>query len=165
MGHFIGSPAETATGGEWKFYRHMREILKKWDEVTCYYEPWLGDLHPDFLLLSPQFGVIVVEIKDYRSQTIAGVGATGSWEGREKETGEKFTLKNPFDQLYQYWRAVKDRINHAQLPSDIDVPVGRVAIFARILGDSPEGIEIRQYCPTQIFACFRETLNDPSALW
>ncbi len=58
----------------------------------------------------------------------------GKWEKLD-ENNNAVSLENPFDQLYQYWRVVQDRINFSHLPPEIRVPVTQLAVLSEISKD------------------------------
>jgi len=157
MANFLSIPPSTATDGERKFYKRVDQVFLEENHLIGYFEPFIGDLHPDYILISPKCGVIIVEIKDYSGKYLKTITKSGKWE-RLKE--DKATpLQNPFDQLYQYWRAIIDRVSYCQFPKDLDVPITRIVGFSQISQDDYVAEKIRSIAPSKIHLCFKEVFN------
>ena len=58
------------TSGERRFARLLEAKLE--DDYLCWYNVPIGParLHPDFIILHPQRGVLILEVKDWRLSTI-----------------------------------------------------------------------------------------------
>ncbi len=153
----LNKPSPNATSGERSFFNRIDQIYGENDTVIGYVEPDIGGLHPDFLLMSPSFGVVLAEIKDYSPERLHIVTKTGDWEKLD-EKDNAVSIKNPFDQLYQFWRAVKDRVNYSAFPDNVDIPIIRIAVFSQISKDSEIAEKIREVTPNKIQLCFKETL-------
>ncbi len=153
----LNKPPPTATAGERSFFNRVKQTFSDEKKVIGYFEPDVGGLHPDFLLLSPDFGVIVAEIKDYSPIGLSSVPKSGSWE--KLEVDKTISLDNPFDQLHQYWRAVQDRVNFSHFPSDVEIPIIRVAVFSQISGEGELAEELRRIAPNKVQLCFKEAVS------
>ena len=68
MAKFLSKPESNATAGERAFFNRIQAYFEGDDKVLVYFEPYIGNLQPDFLILSPNFGIIIVEIKDYSAK-------------------------------------------------------------------------------------------------
>ena len=79
MGKVIGVLSRNSTPGEKKIFKYITLKFKSDSTVFCYYEPLIGDERPDFLLLGPTFGVVVIEVKDYSENLISETPPTGNW--------------------------------------------------------------------------------------
>ena len=106
MVQFLSKPSKNATQGERFFYNRLDQVFADRDDIIVYFEPDIIGLHPDVLILSPKIGIIIVEIKDYTEQFLKNAPKTGGWEYIQDE--KVITISNPFDQMYQYWRSVKN---------------------------------------------------------
>src|SRR4051812_44372098 len=64
--------ARGMTSGERRFAQRLIEKLE--DDYLCWYDVAVGPLsrHPDFILLHPQRGLLILEIKDWKLETIRG---------------------------------------------------------------------------------------------
>jgi len=87
------------TSGERRFARRLESHLE--DDWLCWYDVPVGprSMHPDFLLLHPRRGLLVVEVKDWRLETIRSIdklSTTLLLESREKREA------NPLEQARQY---------------------------------------------------------------
>jgi len=61
-------PHHASMGEKWVF-----TILQRLsDENIVYYEPIIADRYPDFILISPELGVLVIEVKGWLSKDILG---------------------------------------------------------------------------------------------
>lgn len=158
MADFLSKPPLTATAGERAFYNRIKSIFLGENHVLGYFEPDIGGIHPDFLLLSPKYGLIVIEIKDYSEKYLKTISKTGKWE-RLKHENISISVDNPFDQLYQYWRVIKDRVNLCHFPEELEIPIIRIAVFSQISKNGKVAEEIRKITPYKINICFKETLS------
>ncbi|MEJ2250003.1 MAG: NERD domain-containing protein [Candidatus Lokiarchaeota archaeon] len=157
MVKFLSKPNSNSTSGERSYFNRIEEFFSDYDKELVYFEPELNGFRPDFLQISPQFGVIITEIKDYSEKSLATVSKSGSWE--MIRDNERVYISNPFDQLYQYWRLVKDKINHSQFPQNIDIPIIRIVVFSQISQDSILAEKIQELAPKKINLCFTESLG------
>ncbi|MGH7304215.1 MAG: 3'-5' exonuclease [Candidatus Rokuibacteriota bacterium] len=62
---------DTATAGERKVFAALREHLP--EDYLVYYDIRVGDRYPDFTVIGPDLGVVVLEVKDWRLKSIVGV--------------------------------------------------------------------------------------------
>ncbi len=157
MAIFLSEPSETATSGERAFFNRIQSIFAEENHVIGYFEPDIGGLYPDFLLISPKFGITIVELKDYSGSFIKTISKTGKWE-RLKGDNIKL-IENPFDQLHQYWRVVKDRVDKCHFSEELKIPINRLVVFSKISRDRQIATKIRKIAPVKINLCFRETLS------
>jgi len=157
MGIFLSKPSRNATTGEKMFFNRVDYYFTNSNDVIGYFEPNIGELHPDYLLLSPKYGLIIIEIKDYSAKHLKTIAKSGQWE---KLNGDGlFLINNPFDQMHQYWRAVMDRVNHCNFPKDIKIPIIRLVVFSQISKKSQQAQEIIENSPLKVHVAFKEVLN------
>jgi hypothetical protein len=66
----IASVTGKMTGGERRFARRLESHLE--DDYLCWYDVPVGPrrMHPDFLVLHPRRGLLVIEVKDWKLYTI-----------------------------------------------------------------------------------------------
>lgn len=153
----LNKPPPTATIGERMFFNRVERIFPGNNSVAGYFEPDVGGLRPDFVLLSPDFGVMVVEVKDYSPTKLLTITKSGDWEMRRGD--RRTSIENPFDQIYQYWCAIKDRINSSHFPEEVQIPIIRLVVFSQISQDKFIAQEIRKNAPNKIHICFKETVE------
>lgn len=106
------------TLGERRFAQRLLEKLE--DDYLCWYDVPVGPLsqHPDFVLLHPRRGVLIVEVKDWKLETIVDADKT-SFTIRTAR-GRK-VVANPLEQARQYAHAVSDELQRDPL---LTVPDG-----------------------------------------
>ncbi|MHB8058110.1 MAG: 3'-5' exonuclease [Desulfuromonadaceae bacterium] len=93
------------TPGERKFARLLEAKLE--DDYLCWYNVPIGPsrLHPDFIIMHPQRGLLVLEVKDWRMSTIQSIN---SHEATIFVNGTPAKVKNPLEQARGYAMAVAD---------------------------------------------------------
>jgi len=100
--------------------------------IPAYFETRYGTEYrqPDFVLVSPQFGIIIIEVKDWNIRTNAyrfkdqmTVTCTSH------STGQTVTPKNPFDQAQKYLFALRDLMK-AELRNDLHKRLSISALVA-----------------------------------
>lgn len=97
------------TGGEKRLWRILDSHLN--DEHIVWYNPLIGDQNwaPDFVILHPQHGLLVLEVKDWKIESIK------SGSNREKivlNTSDGAVNKdNPLEQVKKYAQAI-ERLLH-----------------------------------------------------
>jgi UvrD-like helicase C-terminal domain/Nuclease-related domain/AAA domain len=64
---------DAATKGERKVFAALRQYLP--EDYLVYYDIRVGDRYPDFTVIGPNLGVVVLEVKDWRLRSIAGARA------------------------------------------------------------------------------------------
>ena len=87
------------TSGERRFARRLESHLE--DDYVCWYNVPVGawNQHPDFLILHPRRGLLVIEVKDWKLENIRSMDkltATLQVDGREVRKS------NPLEQAKQY---------------------------------------------------------------
>jgi len=65
---FPDSAPQEATPGEKLMFKTFRDALP--DEFLVWHEPSTPKGKPDFILLSPNYGLLVVEVKDWHPEMI-----------------------------------------------------------------------------------------------
>ena len=85
--------------GEKRFARRLVDKLE--DDYLCWYDVPVGPrgLHPDFVVLNPRRGLLIVEVKDWKLETIKS--ADKASVTILTNTGHKVVL-NPLEQARQY---------------------------------------------------------------
>ncbi len=154
----LNRPPLNATQGEKTFFRRLENFLSNNESFIGYCEPYLGGFRPDFIILSPLYGVVIIEIKDYRSNKLKTISETCPWTYFKDNTLEN--IGNPFDQLYQYWRIIKDRIDLCHFPNHVKIPIIQIAVFSQISKEDPIFLKIKQYTPERLFLCFKEDISN-----
>ncbi|MDA8430656.1 MAG: NERD domain-containing protein [Geobacteraceae bacterium] len=93
------------TPGERKFACLLEAKLE--DDYLCWYNVPIGParLHPDFIIMHPQRGVLILEVKDWRLSTIQTIN---THEATIFVNNNPITVKNPLEQARGYAMAVAD---------------------------------------------------------
>ena len=101
---------DSATSGEEKLARLLRRLPEDW---TVYYEPRVAQYQPDFVILAPHLGLLVIEVKDWKLSSILAVDQE-SVELLPSGAGASSSVKNPLRQADAYWQALKDECNRSK---------------------------------------------------
>jgi hypothetical protein len=128
MAQMLPSDATTFhTDGEASCYRFLAQVAKPDDRYTVWYVPEVDGVEPDFILFSPDLGLLVLEVKDWYLEQIDAADPERFHvrEGRQVEA-----RRNPLRQAREYTHHVLDRLrddgrlmwhdgphaNHAKVP-------------------------------------------------
>jgi hypothetical protein len=84
----------SATVGERLLFRTLKMYLP--DDYIVYYEPEIRGKRPDFVIIGPDLGLVVLEVKDYTLSTLLQLN-NDEWT-IVNATGEQATVKSPFRQ-------------------------------------------------------------------
>lgn len=99
----INSCLSRMTSGERRFAQRLEQLLE--DDYLCWYDVPVGPkgLHPDFIILHPRRGILILEVKDWKLETIQQMDKTTATlltaDGLKREA-------NPLEQARQYCHAV-----------------------------------------------------------
>lgn len=88
---------EFSTIGEELFYKNVLSSLT--DDWIVFYEPLVQSYQPDFIVFQPNIGISVIEIKDYKNNTIIDINPK-NWV-IHTEHGAK-TVTSPVEQAIRY---------------------------------------------------------------
>ncbi|GGG18374.1 DNA helicase [Lysinibacillus alkalisoli] len=125
-----------AMPGERLLFTTLKKYLN--DDYIVYYEPQIKGSRPDFVIIGPMLGIVVLEVKDYLEQTIMYLNANDC-QLLTKE-GKQITQKNPLLQAREYAFTI---INMLKRDSDLTqregaykggllFPVGYGCVFTRM---------------------------------
>ncbi len=95
-----------ATLGERLLFQTLKEYLPPDDIV--YYEPDLYGRRPDFVVISPELGLVVLEVKDYTKNTLVELNPD-RWSLR-KGNGERITVTSLSKQARDYAFRIADKL-------------------------------------------------------
>ncbi len=87
------SATNLKTEGEKRLFRLLRDALP--DDFRVWYEPRIKSRYPDFVLLAPAFGLLLLEVKDWSAGKISGASSKTVQRGNESS-------KNPIEQARDY---------------------------------------------------------------
>jgi len=89
------------TSGEKRFAVRLEQKLD--DDYLIWYDVTIGkkQLHPDFIVLHPLRGLLVLEVKDWKIDTIVNV-SRANWTIADRNTSQPKQVKNPLEQARNY---------------------------------------------------------------
>ena len=95
------------TAGETRLAHRLHAKLE--DDYLCWYDVPVGRsrIHPDFVILHPRRGLLVLEVKDWKRDTIREANKVSFVLLTDK--GQK-TVANPLEQARQYAQAISDQL-------------------------------------------------------
>lgn len=85
---------QKATAGERMVFQTLRDVLPS--DYMVYYEPGIMGKRPDFVIIGPDLGLLVLEVKDYTKSTLYQLNHD-EWVIRHSGGAVK-TVKSPFKQ-------------------------------------------------------------------
>lgn len=126
----------TATAGERLLFRTLKEYLP--DDYIVYYEPEIHGRRPDFVVIGPDLGLLVLEVKDYTKNTLFQLNqdewtlVTSSGE----QTKTKSPLKQARDNVFHIVDHLKKDKSLVQLEGryqfQLKFPYGFGTVFTRL---------------------------------
>lgn len=96
----------TATAGERLLFHTLREHLP--DDYIVYYEPRIAGRRPDYVVIGPDLGMLVLEVKDYTESTLYEL-YPDEWRIYNTK-GELHTVSNPLHQARTYAFNIVDKL-------------------------------------------------------
>jgi len=153
---------DARTSGEQELIDFLCNTLD--DTWTIFYEPLIEDIRPDIVLYSPFHGIIIIEVKDWTSQTIKSL-ALDHWV-ITTEVGEKKVL-SPLKQVSEYgFKLINFLSNHKELIHSkgnnlgkLIFPVGYLCFFTRLSLVEIESLKIPSVMPARFVFC-KQVLNE-----
>jgi hypothetical protein len=165
----LSSVARKMTSGERRFASRLETHLE--DDYLCWYDVPVGRAraHPDFIILHPRRGILILEVKDWKLSSIHAFSKTSVTLITEK--GLKHTA-NPLEQARQYAHAVIDVLARdpallqpqgSQYQGRLALPWGYGVVFTNItraqLEGAAQGEDIGQVLPLERVMCYDEMLE------
>ena len=126
----------SATAGERLLFRTLKTYLP--DDYIVYYEPEIHGRRPDFVILGPDLGMVVLEVKDYTRNTLFQLNHD-EWTILNT-SGEQATVKSPLkqarDNVFHIVDVLKKDKNLIQTEGkyqfQLKFPYGYGAVFTRL---------------------------------
>jgi len=105
----LGSCKGRMTGGEKRLAERLENKLE--DDYLLWYDVPVGpqQLHPDFIVLHPSRGLLILEVKDFRLATIVQADKE-QWTILDSASCEPKHIQSPFGQARHYAHAVCDAL-------------------------------------------------------
>lgn len=95
------------TAGERLVFDQLdRELDEPWE---IYLQPHLNGMRPDFVLLNPTVGIVVIEVKDWNFDAMhyfVKKRDNGHVELSARKDGREFAVPNPFSRIKEYKEAI-----------------------------------------------------------
>ncbi|MFD6509496.1 nuclease-related domain-containing protein [Bacillus sp. NPDC060175] len=134
MANVYPDSPEPRTIGEKQVIEFLTSNLD--ESWTLFYEPLIVNRQPDLLLFNDQYGILVLEIKDYRRSTIVTV-SPNEWMIKG-ERGEVH-LSSPYTQARNYTFTVMDFLakeplltNSSVFSGKLKIPVVPICVFTNL---------------------------------
>ena len=159
-----------STRGEKRLFKILEKLP---NDCVCYYEAKLASLRPDFVVISPQLGVLIIEEKGwYRTQ----IDSADSHSVVLNRSGKLEAVKHPLSQARDYMFEAMDQCKEADRTGQLThtsgahqgkffFPFGHIAVLSNIsltqMGRSDRSNQ-EVFPPTQIV--FRDGLEAMEAL-
>jgi superfamily I DNA and RNA helicase len=143
-----------ASQGEQRFFRICAEKLP--NHYYIWYEPRINSKHPDFIILAPDFGLLIIEIKGWYSNNII--------EGNQdyfclKTYGEDYHTteqqKSPLSQARDYLNLMLNQLREYPIltqkegnyQGQLAFPIGWGAIMSNITNEQAKKIDLTRILP------------------
>ncbi|WHZ06037.1 3'-5' exonuclease [Neobacillus sp. YX16] len=126
----------SATTGERLFFRTLKTILP--DDYIVYFEPDIQGRRPDFVIIGPDLGIVVLEVKDYTKNTLFQINHD-EWH-IVTTSGEQAVIKSPMkqarDNMFHVVDTLKKDKSLIQLEGkykfQLKFPYGHGVVFTRM---------------------------------
>jgi hypothetical protein len=154
-----------ASQGEIKLFEILAKKLP--DYFYIWYEPRINRLHPDFIILGPDFGLLVIEVKGWYPKNII----TANSDLFKIETqGEDYQTTNnqssPLRQAKNYLDSLLNQLQkyriltqqNGKYQGKLAFPIGWGALMSNITYDQAESNKITQVLPSPQVAYRNELL-------
>ena len=154
----INSPLTRMTPGERRFAARIEEKLE--NDYLCWFDIPIGGgkHHPDFVILHPGRGLLVLELKDWKLETIRFMNKQCATI--VTSDGEK-SVRNPIEQARQHLHGIKERLEHdAQLvhasgpyTGRLAFPYGQGVVFCNITRKQFDSTDLGEVLPADLVIC------------
>jgi hypothetical protein len=153
----------SATTGERLFFRTLKTFLP--DDYIVYYEPDIQGRRPDFVIIGPDLGIVVLEVKDYMKNTLLQINHD-EWHivtTSEEQTVVKSPMKQARDNMFHVVDTLKKDKSLIQLDGkykfQLKFPYGHGVVFTRLY--SKDFIQEGIYSVIEPNLCFTRDEIDP----
>ena len=160
----LGACTSRMTSGERRLAERLEQKLD--DDYLLWYDVSVGprNVHPDFVVVHPRRGILILEVKDWRLATI-GQADKQTWE--IIPDGVPKTVINPLEQARQYAHQVVDALKrdpqlvHAdgQYQGQLAFPWSYGVVFTNITRKQFDAAELQHIIEPQRVLCQDEMLE------
>lgn len=161
----FGSCSARMTSGENRFSRRLESKLD--DDYLCWYDVSIGEKtrHPDFVVLHPSRGLLILEVKDWRLSTIQSMDK--QHVALLTERGIVHQL-NPLEQARQYMFAITTKLERdpklvfpvGSLKGKPFFPYGHGVVLSYITRRQFDANNMGDVIPPHLVICQDEMLED-----
>ncbi|WML48477.1 3'-5' exonuclease [Neobacillus sp. PS3-34] len=153
----------SATMGERLLFRTLKTYLP--DDYIVYFEPEIQGRRPDFVIIGPDLGLIVLEVKDYTKNTLFQLNHD-EWH-IVTTSGDQAVIKSPMkqarDNMFRVVDALKKDKSLVQLDGkfkfQLKFPYGHGVVFTRLF--SKDMVENSLYSIIEPHLCLTRDEIDP----
>ncbi|MFD0048952.1 3'-5' exonuclease [Actinomycetes bacterium NPDC127524] len=127
----------SATAGERLLFQTLKSYLP--DDYIVYYEAEIQGKRPDFIIIGPDLGIVVLEVKDYTRNTLMQINHD-QWQIVSTSSGEQTVVKSPLKQARDYMFHIVDVLKkdkdlvqlEGKYQFQLKFPYGFGAVFTRL---------------------------------
>lgn len=153
----------SATTGERLFFRTLKTFLP--DDYIVYFEPDIQGRRPDFAIIGPDLGIVVLEVKDYTKNTLFQINHD-EWH-IVTTSGDQAVIKSPMkqarDNMFHVVDTLKKDKSLIQLEGkykfQLKFPYGHGVVFTRLY--SKDFVQEGLYSVIEPNLCFTRDEIDP----
>lgn len=158
----LASCVRRMSAGEKRLAQRLDALLD--EQWLCWYDVAFGPKHqhPDFVLLHPQQGLLVLELRDWKIDQILSVGQLGITvlaDGYQE-------LSNPFEQARQYALSMSQALHrdpHLCARESASCPVGHGLVLSNITRKEFERAQLGEAWPAHCVICKDEMTESVDA--
>jgi hypothetical protein len=153
----------SATTGERLFFRTLKTFLP--DDYIVYFEPDIQGRRPDFVIIGPDLGIVVLEVKDYTKNTLFQINHD-EWH-IVTTSGDQAVIKSPMkqarDNMFHVVDTLKKDKSLIQLEGkykfQLKFPYGHGVVFTSLY--SKDFVQEGLYSVIEPNLCFTRDEIDP----
>ena len=152
-----------STAGESLTWNFLKNVLRPDQDFLCWYEPDIEDREPDFILYSPDCGLIVMEVKDWLVSQINEADPKTVLLTIGNRTERR---KNPLSQAKEYRNRLLCVLSKPPLgkPQQLPCPVSICVVFPHISRSELREKGLQQIFPEESLLCWDE-MQENSPYW
>ena len=164
----IGSCSARMTAGERRFAQRLETKLE--EDYLCWYDVALGErsLHPDFIVFHPQRGLLVLEVKDWKLESIQSIDKQNVTLNTTQGTKQ---VLNPLEQARQYLYAIVNTLERdpqlvwpsGSLKGKPFFPYGHGLVLSNISRKQFEATDLAEVLPAHLVICQDEFVESVDA--
>lgn len=152
---------QTQTNGEKILLTLLNELLDDW---FVFYEPLITGNKPDFIIFHPDYGLSVIEVKDFSAESILSADSK-LWE-IVADDGTK-TITSPLEQVIKYRNKLINLLSsdeellqtHSKYKGRLVVPISILCCFPFISREEPFYKSLSMLIPKEMLL-IKEDMND-----